>query len=253
MWNIQTYAELPSTQTLARDLLAEDQARHGDVFIALHQTGGRGRYEDRTWHDEPGSNLLMSIVLTDVPPHLQDKMQFIAALSALATIRTLLAREIRDFKPERVQLKWTNDILVDGKKVSGVLSEAIWSGTAFKGVVLGIGVNINQEYFSDDISDKAIALKNVLKYSIHLERTYNLLLGTLQYTLSHYSSSAMLMDDLRTELEWMRSVKQFSLTNPDGTKAEGLRYDGISNDGALRVLNADGAIQIYQNATLDLL
>ncbi len=252
MWNIQTYAELPSTQSLAYDLLSKGEVRHGDVFVALHQTGGRGRYEDRTWHDEPGSNLLMSIVLTDTPQHLQDKMQFVAALSALATIRTLLSQEIRDFAPERVQLKWTNDILVDGKKISGVLSEAIWSGASFKGVVLGIGMNINQEYFSDDISKRAIGLKNVLQYSIQLERARDLLLGTLQYAFSHYSSSAMLMDDLRTELEWMRSIKNFSLIEPDGTKAQGLRYDGISNDGALRVITSDGGVKMYQNATVNI-
>ena len=252
MWNIQTFAELPSTQTLAYGLLSKSEARQGDVFVALHQTGGRGRYEDRTWHDEPGTNLLMSIVLTDILQHLQDKMQFVAALSALATIRTLLSHEIRNFNQERVQLKWTNDILVDGKKISGVLTEAIWMGTTLKGVVLGIGMNINQEYFSDDISERAITLKNVLQYSIPLERARDLLLGTLQYTLSHYSSSAMLIDDLRSELEWMRSIKNFSLTESDGTKAEGLRYDGISNDGVLRAIISDGSVKMYQNATLNI-
>lgn len=253
MWNIETFAELDSTQTLARDRLSGGAGRNGDVFVALHQTAGKGRYEDRIWHDESGSNLLMSIILTDIPSHLQDKMQFVAALSILSTIRSLLAREIRQFEPERAQLKWTNDILLDGKKVSGILSEAIWSGTVLKGVVIGIGININQEYFSEEIAARAIALKHLLRYSIPLEQARDLLLATLQYTIHHYSSSASLMKDIRIELEWMHGIGNFSLTEPDGTKAEGLRYDGITDDGALRVTGSDGRTQIYQNATLNFL
>ena len=88
MWNIETYAELPSTQSLARERLSSGNARHGDVIVALHQTEGRGRYSARIWHDEPEQNLLLSVVLTEIPSHLSDKMQFVAALSTLATIRS---------------------------------------------------------------------------------------------------------------------------------------------------------------------
>ena len=62
----------------------------------------------------------------------------------------------------------------------------------------------------------------------------------------------MLMDDLRAELDWMYEMENFSLTEPGGTKAEGLRYDGITDDGALRTIAEDGSFRIYQNATLQL-
>src|SRR5690349_5938872 len=91
MWNIQTFTEIPSTQKLAKENFHAGMAKHGDVFAALHQTEGAGRYPDRTWYDEFGANLLMSIVLTDIPPHLQDKMQFVAALSVLTIVRTQLS------------------------------------------------------------------------------------------------------------------------------------------------------------------
>ena len=95
MWNILTFAELPSTQTLARERLSTGAAKHGDVFIALHQTAGKGRYADRTWHDEADQNLLMSAVLTNIPQHLADKMQFVAGLSVAATIRASTRRDFR--------------------------------------------------------------------------------------------------------------------------------------------------------------
>lgn len=251
MWNIQTYAELPSTQTLARDRLSSGEAKNGDVFVALHQSSGKGRYDDRIWHDEAGSNLLMSVILTEIPNHLADKMQFVTALSVLATVRTLLTREVRQFDPERVKLKWANDILVDGKKISGILSEAIWSGNSLKGIVLGIGINVNQEYFSQTIADNAIALKHLLRYAIPLEQARDLLLATIQFTMLHYTSAEILMNDLRIELEWMRQIPHFSLSEPDGTKAEGLRYDGITDDGTLSVIASDGTTKMYQNATLN--
>jgi BirA family biotin operon repressor/biotin-[acetyl-CoA-carboxylase] ligase len=158
---------------------------------------------------------------------------------------------MRDFDGKRVQLKWANDIFVDGRKVSGVLCDGIWSGNNLKGIVIGVGMNINQEYFSEEIAARAIALKHILKFSIPLEQARNLLLATLQYTLTHYSSSAVLINDLRSELEWMHGIKNFSLSLPDGTKADGLRYDGITDDGALIVIAEDGSRRIYQNATLN--
>ena len=250
MWNIQTFPELPSTQTLARERFYLGTAKHGDVIIALHQTGGRGRYENRNWYDERGSNLLMSILLTEIPSHLSDKMQFVTALSVLVTIRTLLGENLGNFAGERVQLKWANDILIDRKKVSGVLSEGIWTGSDLKGIILGIGININQDFFPEQITDKAISLRQLLRSSFPLEPARDLLLMTLQHSLAHYLSAAQLMDDLRTELEWMRGLKDFSLTERHGTKRTGLRYDGITDDGALRTIAPDGSLHIYQNATL---
>ena len=250
MWNIQIFAELPSTQTLARERLSSGKAKHGDVIVALHQTGGKGRYENRIWHDEAGANLLMTIILTEIPAPFADKMQFITALSVLAAIRSLLGNEIRAFAPERVRLKWTNDILIDGKKISGVLSEAIWSGSTMKGAAIGIGININQDHFSGPLAYHAISLKHILQYSIPLQRARDVVLAALEYTLAHYSSTAILVDDIRTELEWMYGIEYLSLTEPDGTKAEGLRYDGITDDGALRTIAPDGSLHIYQNATL---
>jgi BirA family biotin operon repressor/biotin-[acetyl-CoA-carboxylase] ligase len=250
MWNIETLAELPSTQSLARERFYLGTGKHGDVFIALHQTGGKGRFENRKWHDEPGASLLLSIILTEIPRHLQNKMQFVTALSVLATIRNLLSLELTGFAPERVQLKWINDILIDGRKVSGVLTEGIWSGDSLKGMIIGIGININQDSFSEEIVDRAIALKHILGLSLPIERARDHLLATLQYNLSHYASAEVLMNDLARELEWMRTLKTLSLVSANGTKTDGLRYDGITDDGAIRVISSDGDIRSYQNATL---
>jgi BirA family biotin operon repressor/biotin-[acetyl-CoA-carboxylase] ligase len=253
MWNIQTYTELPSTQKLAKEKLQAGVALHGDVFAALHQTEGTGRYSDRPWHVEFGANLLMSIVLTDIPAHLQEKMQFLAALSVLTIVRTQLSirshRLLKDFDTSRVKLKWTNDILIDDKKVAGIVADGIWSGESLKGVIIGIGININQEIFPEEIAPYATSMRNYADMILPVDRTRSLVLAMLQFSLSYYTPDR-LGRRLREELEWMRSLESFSITEPNGTKIHDLRYDGISDEGALIVMTPEGEKRIFQNGSL---
>jgi len=251
MWNIHQYNILPSTQTLAKERLLSGKAGDSDVFIAHHQTEGRGRFADRIWLDEPNMNLLMSIVLTDIPEHLKDKMQFVAALSVLKMIRQFL-HEHDNFFYDSVRLKWTNDILIDEKKVAGIVTEAVWSGDTLKGVVIGIGINVNQENFQPEISDTAVSLKEVTKETISLEEISDLMLDELATVTESFHSKEALMSDLRKELDWMRNLRKFSPTDHDGTNFNGLRYDGITSEGALRCILPQGEVKIFQNATLHL-
>ncbi len=249
MWNVQTYSELPSTQTLAREHLDNGIARHGDVFIALHQSSGRGQYHWREWYDEPGTNLLLSIVLTEVAPEVIDLMQFLTGLTVLATIRSLLERELRLFDPSRVQLKWPNDILLDGKKISGILSEAVWNGNTLKGIVIGIGINVNQDYFASTVATKAIGLKSILQYTLPLNEARDLLLATMQYTLHHYHSREQLLHDIRTELAWMGD-QTITASTPDDRTFERAMVRGISDNGAMIIRASNGEEHTLQVATI---
>lgn len=251
MWTIHHYDELPSTQTLARSLFDEAKAGHGEVFVAAHQSSGRGQYVWRMWDDEPGANLLLSFILTDIPESISDVMQFVAGLSVLSTIRTILDRELRSFDASRVKLKWPNDILLDGKKVSGVLSEAVWSGQSLKGVIIGIGINVNQESFPARVASKATALKHILADTLPLQQTRDLLLATIEYTLRYYTDRARLLADLRSELEWMKSLSVESATTPDGATFSSLTISGISDSGALIVQTSEGTEHVLQSATLN--
>jgi BirA family transcriptional regulator, biotin operon repressor / biotin---[acetyl-CoA-carboxylase] ligase len=253
LWNIHTYDELPSTQSHARTELEHGVAKHGDVIQALHQTSGRGRYENRRWHDRPGENLLMSITLTDVTPGIVEKMQFLAGLALLRALRLITAQSDSKFKPERIRLKWINDILVDEKKISGILSDALWSGSTLRGVVIGIGVNINQSDFHEDIEHRATSLKALTGIDHKLEEVRSVILAAFGNALDEYRSLQSLMFDVAHELEWMRQLHGFDLLSPDGTAENGLTYLGITEDGLLWVRNDMGTIRAYDNATLRIL
>jgi BirA family biotin operon repressor/biotin-[acetyl-CoA-carboxylase] ligase len=252
LWNIHTYDELPSTQSHARTEFEHGIAAHGDVIQALHQTAGRGRYETRRWHDRPGENLLMSIILRDVTPSIIEKMQFLAGLALLRALRLVIARSDSKFRPERIRLKWINDILIDNKKIAGILSDVIWSGSRPKGVIIGIGVNVNQAEFHNDIEHRATSLKVITGLEHTLDEVRTIILAAFGNALDEYQSLQSLMFDVGHELEWMRELRSFDLLAPDGTAENGLTYLGITEDGLLWVRNDMGTIRAYDNATLRL-
>ncbi|HEX2783171.1 MAG TPA: biotin--[acetyl-CoA-carboxylase] ligase [Ilumatobacteraceae bacterium] len=129
IWQITIVDETGSTNT---DLLsaAASGAPDRSVLMARHQTAGRGRL-DRTWIAPAGSNLLVSLLFRRVPeqPHELTRRVALAAVAA--------CRAVAGASPT---LKWPNDLLLDGRKLAGVLAQAGGSGPDF--VVVGIGVNV---------------------------------------------------------------------------------------------------------------
>ena len=124
---ILLYRDVPSTNDLAASF-AEDHA--GTVFVADHQSSGRGQY-GRIWQAAPGTSLLMSVLLFP-PPELRRPV-ILTAWAAVA-----LGDAIRELAGAEARIKWPNDLLVGGKKVCGLLIEQA------AGVVVGLGLNLNQ-------------------------------------------------------------------------------------------------------------
>jgi len=121
-------ASCASTQAILIDR-AHDLPE-GAVATADHQTAGRGRL-DRSWQDAPGTSILCSILLRPPPGHPFPELSLVAAVATAEAVESHTGLE--------AQIKWPNDVLVQGRKVAGILAEA--RGEV---VVLGIGVNVNQ-------------------------------------------------------------------------------------------------------------
>jgi BirA family transcriptional regulator, biotin operon repressor / biotin---[acetyl-CoA-carboxylase] ligase len=118
--------ECESTQLL----LAGSDLPEGAVAVTDHQTGGRGRL-GRSWEDAPGTSVLVSVLLR--PPADRDlpQLSLVAALAAAEAVERVTALA--------AQVKWPNDVMLNRRKVAGILSELV-EGT----VVVGIGLNVNQ-------------------------------------------------------------------------------------------------------------
>jgi len=128
--DLYTFDTLPSTNLWATENAA--LYRHGDVILATVQTQGYGRFQ-RTWVSPPGGSLTLSALLT-TPPLPESVRGILPQLAALAVARLLGCYAIA------AQVKWPNDVLVGGRKISGVLAETAADPTT---IVLGIGINID--------------------------------------------------------------------------------------------------------------
>jgi len=134
---IITYDSVDSTNNIAKRLVGKPD-KEGTVILANSQTQGKGR-QGRTWHSEENVGVYLSTLLkTSLPP---DQISKIALVAGVA-----LVQAINEFSRARAYLKWPNDILLNGKKVAGILTEYC-KKEAHSEVILGIGINVNHARF----------------------------------------------------------------------------------------------------------
>lgn len=129
------YDEVESTNSLAAGFALGGTDVHGVALVADHQRAGRGQY-GRAWQSRPRSSLLMSVVLRP-PPELRRPV-ILTAWAAVGVAEAVLA-----LTGAQAKLKWPNDLLIQGKKVCGILIEQTSTATGLT-TVAGIGLNLNQ-------------------------------------------------------------------------------------------------------------
>ena len=217
---------------------ASQGAPEGAVVIADHQTAGRGRH-GRPWHADAARNILVSTVLRPVLP---------AARWGLITIAASLAVcEIVDpfIAPLQTTIKWPNDILIEDRKCCGMLMETVTNGGGGKVVVLGIGLNVNQDSFPADPGDRATSI--VLESGRHASRIEVLarLLAALERNYdaiqAGHATPFIEMYEARMALKDQTGRLRFP-GNQDFV--EGI-IRGVSEDGALRLETPDGERRFY--------
>lgn len=124
---------------------------HGTLFVAESQNAGRGR-RGRSWESPAGESIYMSLLLRpELPPVKAPMLTLVMALA--------VARAIREQTGAEALIKWPNDIVVDGKKLCGILTEMSTEMTYINYVVIGVGINVNQNQFSEELKERATSLK----------------------------------------------------------------------------------------------
>jgi BirA family biotin operon repressor/biotin-[acetyl-CoA-carboxylase] ligase len=252
MWRIQNFEEVPSTNTLAKELLAKGSARHGDVLVARHQTAGRGRLGNRNWLDNAGESLLMTVVLEHWALAGAELAQYVCALAVLDALRELGAAHGTQLD---IRLKWPNDILLDGRKVCGVLSEAVWHSNYLKGVVLGIGVNVAQTNLPAELVT-ATSLR-IGGLTVSVEDVRDAVLRSLDdelielESLPEHLARMSIIANLRQELAWLSHSGPITLRNADADH-EGVRYEGITELAFLILSGKNGEVFTTNSGSIEL-
>ena len=222
-WKIHHKAETVSTNLDARD------GRPGDVFTADFQTAGRGRL-DHKWLSPPGDNLMMSAVLDvgGLSPESLATLPLVVGLAVAQAVGKLLG-------PVPSCLKWPNDVLVGGKKISGILCER--HGDC---VIAGIGVNVKQRKFSPEIAKRATSLESLGPVPISVEAVRDAVLERLGalYAMWRDEGFAAVYPAIQA-IDCLRgqalSVRQI---DDDKEPIRGI-CGGIQPDGSLRVGETD--------------
>jgi BirA family transcriptional regulator, biotin operon repressor / biotin---[acetyl-CoA-carboxylase] ligase len=149
--HVHHYYRAGSTNAVAMEAAAAG-APEGTVFLAEQQTAGRGRGNNQ-WHSTESTGISCSVILRpSLPPADVLVLSLAAGLAAHAAVAGMGA----GIPPD---LKWPNDLLIGGKKFCGILTEMSAEATRVRHIVVGIGINVNQTRFPDDLQKTATSLQ----------------------------------------------------------------------------------------------
>ena len=211
---------LDSTNDYAK-ALARTESVHGTLIVADTQTAGKGR-RGRVWQSPKGSTISMSLCLEPKLP--TDRVSGLTLVMALAVAEAV--REVTKLEP---QIKWPNDIVVNGKKICGILTEMCFVENHYV-VVIGTGINVNTDSFPEEIREIAGSLKTESDKETSREK---LIAAVLKYFEGFYEQYEQTMDLslLREHYESMlanqgREVKVLDPQEPYTGVAKGITSSG---------------------------
>ena len=227
--SIRYFDSIGSTNDEALAWAAND-ARDLSLVVANEQTAGRGRL-DRPWFTPPSSALAFSLILrptADEKPHLSRTVG-LAALSIADTIGML------GLAP---QIKWPNDILLNGRKVAGILIELVWSGEDVDCVVIGIGINVAKGAVpsTDILRFPAISLEHVLGEAPDRKKLLYDILASL-IALRPHMRSASFMKSWEKLLAYYGKQVRVEMGSEQSVIGEII---GLESDGSLNLRDEDG-------------
>ncbi len=166
------FEKLTSTNDYAKHILANNTPNDGTVILADFQESGKGQQGNK-WESNEGENLLFSIIL--FPKNLLATDQFFLNMAISIGILNGLEKVLRNNK---LAIKWPNDILVEDKKIAGVLIENSIEGSSIKSTIAGIGLNVNQQKF--EVNFNSISIKNNTEQHSDLQDILEILLKAIE-------------------------------------------------------------------------
>lgn len=194
--NIVYYDATDSTNLRIKQL-GDEGAPHGTLAVADRQTAGRGR-RGRAWESPAGGSIYMSLLLR--PKFRPDKASMLTLVAACS-----VAEGIKDCEDVNVQIKWPNDIIIEGRKLVGILTELSTQIDYINHVTVGIGINVNIQEFPDEIRNTATSLRIECGHTVrrapiiaavmkHMEKNYETFLQTEDLTGLMEKYSALLVN-----------------------------------------------------------
>lgn len=217
------FNEISSTNVIALEMLRRENVSNGTLFVAERQSAGKGT-NGKEWASQTGEGLWMSLLLLE--PFKKEPLSF---LPAVALNRILRA----DYGVVDAHLKWPNDVLVSRQKICGILCECRRQPDGKQVMVIGIGVNLNQQTFSDEVNHKAISLRQVINKKVCKPSFLDRLLCAIKEI---YESDDSIVDLWRENTQMIgRSIRVF-----ESGRERSVEVAGITDEGHLLVQDNHG-------------
>ncbi|TCD02359.1 biotin--[acetyl-CoA-carboxylase] ligase [Pedobacter frigidisoli] len=232
--NLIKLKEVDSTNNFLKDLVSKSEPlAEGTVIMADNQFAGRGQQES-VWQTQAGKNISTSIYLK--PSFLPLDKQFYLNIAVSLAVSDALSH----FIPSGIKVKWPNDMYYLNKKVGGILIENTLTGSSIKSSVIGIGLNINQQEFAENISDKATSVIQILQKVTPLMDIMEKIFVFMEkyYLILRSGKYSILQNDYLKRLynfEMSASYKQ------NGEVFEGTII-GVEDSGRLQMNTANGLV-----------
>lgn len=238
---VHHYGSVETTQTIAHEK-AQQGAYEGTAVLAEEQTKGKGRLA-RPWNSAPSSGIWMSLILRPkLAPHEAPQLTLVAAVAII--------RAIEDVTNASPAIKWPNDILLNGKKITGILTEMQADPDRVKAIILGIGMNVNQqqEDFPEELQDIASSLRIETGQEVNRAQ----LAARVLYYLEHYVDLYVTKGFAPIKLLW----ESYATITGKRVRANMVNESitgkalGISEDGVLQLQLDDGTVRGIYSADI---
>jgi BirA family biotin operon repressor/biotin-[acetyl-CoA-carboxylase] ligase len=234
-FSLLTFDTLDSTNTEALRQ-AKLGAGEGVCVIARQQTAGRGRY-GRTWISERDAGLYFSVILR---PKINPRdLPLITLMAGVAVSETLAEFGIK------ADIKWVNDILVNEKKIAGILAETTETGNGVA-VVVGIGINLKSSSFSPDLLTTATCVEDSTSTTVDRDELIEVLtrhLGSFYEVLQSEDGATKIIENWTRRSTYSSGKIVRAVLNSETISGV---TDGLEENGALRIKRSDGSVAIVQ-------
>ena len=229
---IHHFLRVDSTNRVAMELGYANEPE-GTVVIAEEQTAGRGR-AGRSWHSERGTGIYITLLLRPkISPVLAPLLTMMAGLSARGAIQAQTG--------VTVDLKWPNDLMLSGQKLGGILTEMHAEPSQVRFVIVGIGINVNQEKFPPELAAIGTSLRATTG---RLQSRMELLLRLLREFENDYNR--FLREGTASVTQRFEAVSSYARGKRVSVSNGAENYSGVtaglSPEGLLRVEKSDGSV-----------
>lgn len=233
---IESYGEVESTNDLARKHGVEG-APDGTLILAESQIAGRGRH-GRRWHAPPGSSILASLILRH--RLLANQIGLPSIVGAVA-----IAAAIHDLTNLAAAIRWPNDVLIRGKKVSGVLTELEYDAGRQPFLVMGFGVNVNALLtdFPQELQDSATSLRIEAGQAFSRVAAIQTILHRLEEYYLHLKNGEVA--SLITRANTLSATIGRGVMVQTTLKIIEGKHEGIDQDGGLLIRDEHGCVQKF--------